>query len=157
MTSYVYALECQENRFYIGKTTTPDARIAAHFGGIGSVFTRTYAPVGICECKPTVTEYDEDNLVKTYMRRYGIENVRGGSYTTLRLSRAEIEILEREIGTSTDACFKCGRVGHFANRCIEDYVGSDSESDTGCARCGRESHTAETCYAKRDILGRTIN
>jgi U3 small nucleolar RNA-associated protein 14 len=63
------------------------------------------------------SEHDENNLTKDYMKIYGIQNVRGGSYTTVKLSEDVESLLERELIGNTDKCYKCHLSGHFARDC----------------------------------------
>lgn len=51
------------------------------------------------------------------MRKYGIDNVRGGSYTQFRLPESVIALLEREFSTACEFCFRCGQSGHFSKEC----------------------------------------
>ena len=41
--------------------------------------------------------FEEDALTKEYMAKYGIENVRGGTYCKEILDTAQVELLKKEI------------------------------------------------------------
>jgi hypothetical protein len=65
------------------------------------------------------------------MCKYGINNVRGGTYCSIKLSDTEKESLEKEIRGAQDCCFKCGDKTHFAKDCVnnEESGEEDGESD----------------------------
>ena len=75
-----------------------------------------------------VSPFDEDKITKEYMAKYGIENVRGGSYVEIELSELQTEALKIELWQAKDLCTQCGRKGHF----VKD------------------------CYAKTDVTGKKI-
>ena len=58
---------------------------------------------------PNCDEYDLDKYVKIFMNNYGIENVRGGSYSSPELSEEEKFILKRELNTVNNKCINCGQ------------------------------------------------
>ena len=51
------------------------------------------------------------------MSKYGVDNVRGGSFCQTTLSRENINAIERMISSSNDCCHFCGEKGHFIGRC----------------------------------------
>ena len=46
------------------------------------------------------------------MKKYGIKNVRGGSYVTIKLNKNQIIFIKKEIYMADNRCLKCGRKGH---------------------------------------------
>jgi len=62
-------------------------------------------------------EFDEDKYTKKYMKKYGIDKVRGGTYTQIDLPEYSILALENELCSASDLCFRCNRPGHFASQC----------------------------------------
>jgi len=51
------------------------------------------------------------------MAKYGIENVRGGSYSNIVLDENSIAVLEKEIRHSNNVCMRCGRDTHYIKDC----------------------------------------
>lgn len=116
---YIYILLCKYDKIYVGKTKTPYKRLNEHFHGNGSMWTKQFPPVEILQVIPDCDDYDEDKYTKKYMSKYGIDNVRGGSYTTQVLSVTARQHLQREIYGSDDICYNCQKKGHFAKDCNE--------------------------------------
>jgi DNA-directed RNA polymerase subunit RPC12/RpoP len=142
--------------------------------------------VKVLETRKVKDEHDENNTTKDLMKKYGVDNVRGGSYSQVSLPSAYTKTIESEIRGNTNACFKCGEKGHFAKDCHKEektvYVctvcskefssekvaqahtnqcGDDEEEEeevvsNHCYRCGREGHYANNCYARTDEDGNYI-
>lgn len=111
------------------------------------------------EIKPNCDDYDEDKITRQYMDKYGIDNVRGGSFVSVKLEKSEINVLHK---------MSNGKDDHFANECQENkcehhekYCNSkykkhkiykhnndDDDDDVVCFRCGREGR-----YASKDVNG----
>ena len=122
----IYALELQTGKYYIGKTSRDvSARFEEHKRENGSEWTSVYKPVKIIEQYKSDRQFEEDTMTKKYMMRYGIENVRGGSYTKLELEEWQIKALQQEFKSVSDCCYKCGQKGHFADVCL--FQGTDEE------------------------------
>ena len=117
----IYVLECSDNKYYIGKTSLAvDIRYSQHLNDNNCAFTTKYKPIKILETIKSNDPLDEDKITKKYMIQYGIENVRGGSYTKLKLDDWMIKSLEHEFKSSQDICYKCNNKGHFAKDCDTD-------------------------------------
>lgn len=115
--SVIYVLKLREGKYYVGETCNLTRRYNEHIGGNGSVWTNRYKPLEVVESTPKTSIFDEDNTVKALMVIHGIDNVRGGSYSTMELSSAMRQVLQMEMTHNRGGCFKCGQVGHFAKDC----------------------------------------
>ena len=115
-TVYVLALTC--GKYYVGKTTNLARRTQEHFAGHGSAWTMKYPPLHIAQEIPNCDAFDEDKYVKLYMYRHGLDAVRGGAYSNLRLTAVQRETLQKEIWAATGKCVRCGRDSHFENDCF---------------------------------------
>jgi hypothetical protein len=153
---YIYALQLKQGKYYIGKTLNPNFRIERHFNSEGAEWTKTYNPVKILEIIPNCDDYDEDKYTKIYMDKYGIDNVRGGSYTSIKLDKETKKHLEKNSNSTNDRCFKCGKEGHFAINCPEtkSFINNRkssvkscviNKSDVKCYVCGKNDHQKEEC------------
>lgn len=138
--AYLYTLQLQSGKYYVGKSDDPDTRFLAHKNGNGAVWTKIHKPVKILEIRELKGEHDETNTTKDMMKKYGVDNVRGGAYTQSVLDDATKSVLEHEILGNTDKCYTCGQAGHFANRCknkvvYADESESEEEDEWGCDHC----------------------
>ena len=61
------------------------------------------------------------------MGKYGINNVRGGTYCSIKLSDAQKESLEKEIRGAQNCCFKCGDTNHYAMDCKNESDDDDED------------------------------
>ena len=62
-------------------------------------FLKTYPIISLYEKREERTGFDLDNYVKEYMYYYGINNVRGGSYSNEILDKEVEEVLHQELKT----------------------------------------------------------
>jgi hypothetical protein len=147
---YIYFLELESEKYYVGKTTNPDVRIDNHTNG-ASHWTMVYKPRKIIDIIPNCDDYDEDKYTLKYMNQYGIDNVRGGSFCEVVLSQEKIKIITQMLNSANGKCYKCGGIGHFAKNCRNGI------STNKCERCHRLGHPSNKCYAKTFVDGKPIN
>lgn len=97
----IYVLKLSSNKYYIGKTTkSVQERFLEHVQNLGLRWTKLHGFIEIVENFETSNLDDEDKITKKYMGLYGIENVRGGSYTQINLADWQIKSLEQELKTT---------------------------------------------------------
>ena len=174
-TIYVLKLEC--GKYYIGRTNKKVIeRFKEHKMGNGSAWTRKYKPIGIDKIDLDEDKFEEDKVTKQYMEKYGIDNVRGGTYCKLVLSNEIKEMISKELNGGTGKCYNCGKAGHYIQNCplktqvwccnycsMEFPTYKDAafherfhckKKQKHCTRCNRDGHTVGQCYAKTKISTR---
>lgn len=169
-TTNIYILRLTGGKYYVGKTNDVQKRYREHKAGKGAEWTRRYPPVCVQSILRDASPFDEDRYVKEYMSKFGVDSVRGGSYSQTVLDDAQKSAIEKELRTAEDSCMRCGRTGHFVAACYArtDVDGSvideeeseesedESEDDNACHRCGREGHWVSDCYARRHVDGYSL-
>lgn len=145
---FIYVLLLDYNKYYVGKTNNPQFRFEQHFTTNSTAWTTKYKPLKLHELLPDCDDYDEDKHTLRYMAKYGIDNVRGGSYSKLILDSNEIQFITKRLDSATDKCYKCGVHDHFAKDCIitiDDNTSSSLHVDKlkvfNCKYCNKEFST----------------
>ena len=114
---YIYVLQLRQYKYYVGKKTNPKFRLSQHFNLNASRWTQKYKPLKVVELIDNCDSYDEDKITLKYMNKYGINNVRGGSFCKIKLLNNEVKIIEQMLKGANDTCYKCGRHDHFVKDC----------------------------------------
>jgi hypothetical protein len=154
---FIYALKLEQEKYYIGKTNNPQFRLKNHFNLNGSVWTQLYKPLQVLTLIPNCDDYDEDKITKKYMDKYGINNVRGGSFVSVKLKKSAIDTLTQMNNGTNDKCFICGKKGHFAKECeeyeeceeCEEY--EEYEEVWCCEYCGKEFNSNKGCLFHESV------
>jgi predicted GIY-YIG superfamily endonuclease len=113
---FVYALQLEKGKYYIGKTDYPCISFNKICNNLYSKWIKLYKPIKLFMLIPFCTDYDEDKYVKIFMKKYGINNVRGGSFCSLQLTDFTIASLEKLL--NNNKCFICIN-DHSATNCNE--------------------------------------
>ena len=147
----LYVLQLENGKYYVGKSKDAMKRFDEHKSGSGSAWTSKYKPVRMIEVRDLKDHHDENNVTKDLMKKHGINNVRGGSYTQVNLSEDVESVLQKEMMGNADVCYKCNLAGHFANQCPITVRGTKIPSkkqedvEWGCSYCERTFTTEFGC------------
>jgi predicted GIY-YIG superfamily endonuclease len=153
----IYVLRCEGNKYYVGKTSQLELRLTDHFIKGGSAWTSKYEPQELIMMMPNCDDFDEDKYVKKYMAIFGIENVRGGTYSQVELDESIIKFINAEIRSACNKCFRCSREGHFEGECKESIdIEGNEIFDMFCGKCHKKFYSdekldthLETCNFKK--------
>ena len=163
-TTTIYVLRLKNGKYYVGQTNDLVKRYLEHKTGLGAEWTRKYEPLGFERIKNFASPFDEDKFVKEYMLAYGVDEVRGGSYSQMVLNDAQKKAIEIELRTAEGSCVRCGRMEHSSETChvrtdVDGYdltplFAEPKKKEKGtCYTCGRNSHYAPHCFAKTHLKG----
>lgn len=76
----IYVLRLEGGYYYIGYTRYFQLRMRQHFEGRGAKFTQLHKPIEIVETLQNRTKRSEHSVTKRYIRKYGVDKVRGGDW-----------------------------------------------------------------------------
>ena len=87
----LYILKCKDSCYFIGKTTGSYFKVIDdHFKGHGCEWTKLHKPIRLELLRHFCDENDDDFYTRLFMAKYGIDKVRGGSYSQLKLSENQL-------------------------------------------------------------------
>lgn len=95
MINKIYVLRLENDKFYVGRTKNIFGRLDEHKNQYGSHWTRQNKPIDLVEAFETEDLGAEDKTVIRYMKKYGMDNVRGASFAKPTLSIDEKSIINR--------------------------------------------------------------
>ena len=159
MSVTIYTLELENNKIYVGRSKLPKQRIIKHFSDSDCEWTKKHKPTRILS-QIKGDEFDEEKYTLLAMEKYGIENVRGGSYCKVKLSKNDMDKALQTIRSLTDKCYSCGEKGHFSKNCKinKNMKSSDNAEESSdneeecCIACGGSG----ICYWSDGIYGNCL-
>lgn len=163
---YIYILECQKNKYFIGKTYNIQIEYNEHLDGTFCDLTREYKPIGI-KCIFEQNENININIViAKYILKYGKETI-----FFIQEDYIDKNLIKKIIKSKNQDCI-CKSKDHWLKDCElnteKDYwkkllgkvfntISKDLKENGLCERCGRFGHNMDNCYAKKHIDGSNIN
>ena len=132
----IYILQLEDGKYYVGKTDHTIQRFNQHNDGKGAKWTKKYPMIDLYDFHRNMADSDENRITMQMIRQFGAENVRGGSWTKVHMTQAELR--------SLDARAKKGRYSRAMPK------------RRFCNRCGRSSHTDRSCYARYHANGKSL-
>ena len=146
----IYILKLEHGKFYVGKSESPYSRITKHFEGAGAQWPRQHHPVEIEEIFDG-DAFDEDKTTLQLMEEYGVENVRGGTFSRPRLTRPDRAAIGQMLQGASDRCFVCGEAGHFAADCDDEEWSCNYCAKTFTSKKGAIFHENVHCVVAKRI------
>ena len=113
----IYILKLRNEKYYIGKTTNLENRINQHEAGYGSEWTKLHRPISVIDTMVQNIDFSELAITLQYMKKYGIDNVRGASYSNINLTDNQKTEIKTHIRGEYNLCLLCGNEGHFIKDC----------------------------------------
>jgi predicted GIY-YIG superfamily endonuclease len=102
----IFLLELEHGRYYVGASSYPEKTVEELREGLGPAWTQIHRPSRIMDVVDHVMEQELDTYVRKWMLQYGVENVRGGRWSHVRLTDADRQQLCGEI-TKQRGCILC--------------------------------------------------
>lgn len=96
----LYVLELEDDCYYIGISSNLNYRLAQHESGGGSKWVKLHKFKSLLEVRYPVTNGLEDKVTLEYMKKFGYDKVRGGSYSKVSMNREPI-VLRIEKGNNS--------------------------------------------------------
>jgi len=109
--TYIYKINLEDGKKYIGKTVNIQRRMRQHFNGNGAKVTQKFKPIKykiLDSCPGFLADEIEQIYTNSYIVKYGYNNVRGGTYTnSISLRRTteqqdQVMLLQDEIDEDHD-------------------------------------------------------
>ena len=114
----IFILKCADNCYYIGKTHgSYFIEIDNHFQGRGCEWTRIHKPIRLEILRHFCDESDDDFYTRLYVTKYGLDKVRGGSYSQTHLTEQQIYEMNHYPIDTHITCLKCFTKGHKGHLC----------------------------------------
>ena len=78
--TFCYILELENQKYYVGITSNLHNRFCQHFSGNGAIWTKLHKPIKAIQVKIVTHKWEENFTTLSMIKKYGVDNVRGGSW-----------------------------------------------------------------------------
>ena len=107
MATSFFLMELEHGKYFAGASPDPLKTLEEHREGIAGVaWTQIHRPVRLREVVAVACPRQLDAQVQAWMAHYGVENVRGGAWSDVRLRDADRQGI-REGVTKQRGCVVC--------------------------------------------------
>ncbi len=113
----IYVLECEDGKIYVGKTNHGVKRLKQHISGRGAEWTKLHKPKRVVEYHTNAKGSDEKKVTEQMIRKYGSRKVRGGPWVKRKMTKSELNKLNKEVGFKPK---KSTQKIHFRDRKFAD-------------------------------------
>jgi hypothetical protein len=114
--NYIYLAKLENKKYFIGTTMNIEQKIE----NIQEIdWTKKYKPIEYVLFIPNCN--DIDKYVIFYMQKYGINNVRGGTFNDIILTPENINLL-KQLEFPTNKCYICGDKDHTVKDCSKKNI-----------------------------------
>jgi len=140
----IYVLECENGNVYVGKTSKGEKRLKQHINGRGAEWTKMHKPKKVMQYYTNADDSDERKVTDQMIKKYGARKVRGAGLTKRKMTKGEIDNLNKKVGFTTTKVVK------------KKTIAKKTQTTYTCGRCGRQGHNKTQCYAKSTSKGKSI-
>lgn len=171
----IYIIRLENNKFYVDSENDNNENrerhipkvIQKHIEGNGGEWTEKFKPICLYKMYKKCRKNDVNKYTKIMMRKYGINNVRGGIYNKLKIEDKEKILLMKELGKDINneefiryvdedenlCCNICDKDFEELNEYIEHEYHCKERLNV-CYICNKLGHYMSDCfYNKRSIIG----
>ena len=90
---HIYILLLENDYYYIGESSNFIQSYQQHIDKRSCEWTKLHRTVTIAKVIQQTKEYTVDDCIIEYMKKYGIDKVRGGSFSNVVLSPKQLDLL----------------------------------------------------------------
>jgi predicted GIY-YIG superfamily endonuclease len=90
---HIYILLLENDHYYISESSNFIQSYQQHIDKRSADWTKLHRTVTISKVIQQTTEYTVNDCVIEYMKKYGIDKVRGGSFSDVVLSAKQLDLL----------------------------------------------------------------
>uniref|UniRef100_A0A6C0ICF5 GIY-YIG domain-containing protein n=1 Tax=viral metagenome TaxID=1070528 RepID=A0A6C0ICF5_9ZZZZ len=118
----IHLLRLTDDKYYVGRSTrSPYDYLIKHMHGGINEWTTRYIPLQVVSSVASTDYSDLDVAVIEYMLKYGIDNVRGGSYSALEIPELHYNLIQAEMWRINNLCGRCGGEEHEEIQCLDTH------------------------------------
>ncbi len=97
----IYVVHCSNNKYFVGASNMSKNAYLTHIRESPNEWLKVYHPKQIIDKFPAKFVNDEDLVTIQMMEKYGMVNVRGGSFSDVELTDVMIDIINKQISGET--------------------------------------------------------